>query len=550
MRLLVLCCMAILATTAAATTVSEVPDPRPASGIVDLAGVLDSDSTAAIAASISKAGLSGELMVVVVDSTGGVGARTWTTQLFNRLRIDAKARNRGVLLVAAVKDRKAVIVIGDGFNDDVTQITDRIMAESIVARFKRGDPRAAMVEGAAAIADKVITETAKPGDETVAPISSELASALAAATASPQMKRVVDPRPQRVLLDTAQLLKAKDAKALEAIVAARVATTIDLVVVTIKDIGTHDLEVFAQAVSAKLAVPSPSPSPPSSSSAETAVNDASDAIGSTPLSKDSVLVLAVAKTKAVIIVPGAGFPEYTTTLLRAAAPALPAQAKKQGVGGATRAAVDVVAEVAELIRTTEVQLAAVAAASAALASMLAVLACWVLVGSGCARPCVGGRASVESARSACTASTKRPMTSTSTPANSPKNASAPSTTTSGPAARVARCSRHDGGRSFPGIRGARAASAGRCRARRTRSSRRRSTRPGSRRSPRIAGSAATTGSRSARFRAGRSGRRRRRRRRAAAEAVVAGHHRVAAARARGDVPVTPRAAEVATAAVP
>ena len=223
--------MAILATTAAATTVSEVPDPRPASGIVDLAGVLDSDSTAAIAASISKAGLSGELMVVVVDSTGGVGARTWTTQLFNRLRIDAKARNRGVLLVAAVKDRKAEIVIGDGFNDDVTQITDRIMAESIVARFKRGDPRAAMVEGAAAIADKVITETAKPGDETVAPISSELASALAAATASPQMKRVVDPRPQRVLLDTAQLLKAKDAKALEAIVAARVATTIDLVVV-------------------------------------------------------------------------------------------------------------------------------------------------------------------------------------------------------------------------------------------------------------------------------------------------------------------------------
>jgi uncharacterized protein len=98
----------------------------------------------------------GELMVVVIDSVDGVVPRTFTTQLANRWGLDTRQRNRGVILLAALKDRKAEIVVGDGYPDSVLSVTDRIMQDVVVARFKAGRPRDAIMDGARAIVDRVI----------------------------------------------------------------------------------------------------------------------------------------------------------------------------------------------------------------------------------------------------------------------------------------------------------------------------------------------------------------------------------------------------------
>src|SRR5688500_16279974 len=108
----------------AATSVMDAPDPRPAHHVVDLTGTLNADDIAAIDGAARTASSNGELVVVVVPSTDGTNPRQWTTAYFNRLRLDHTERNRGVVLMAAINDRKAEIVVGDGFPGDVTATTD------------------------------------------------------------------------------------------------------------------------------------------------------------------------------------------------------------------------------------------------------------------------------------------------------------------------------------------------------------------------------------------------------------------------------------------
>src|SRR5690349_16357034 len=90
-----------------ATPVRDVPDPRPAHHVVDLTGTLTSADVAAIDRAARDASRRGELFVAVVSSTDGVDSRRWATSLSNRMRLDPQARNRGVLLMAALGDRKA-----------------------------------------------------------------------------------------------------------------------------------------------------------------------------------------------------------------------------------------------------------------------------------------------------------------------------------------------------------------------------------------------------------------------------------------------------------
>lgn len=141
---------------AAAITQDKLADPRPRSAVVDLTRTLEEADLAAIDSLADRARDGGELMVVVIDSVSGAVPRTFTTQLFNRWGLDDRQRDRGVMLLAAIKDRKAEIVVGDGYPDSVISVTDRIMRDVVVANFKAGQPREAMVAGARAIVDRVI----------------------------------------------------------------------------------------------------------------------------------------------------------------------------------------------------------------------------------------------------------------------------------------------------------------------------------------------------------------------------------------------------------
>ncbi|MBI5549180.1 MAG: TPM domain-containing protein [Deltaproteobacteria bacterium] len=154
---------------AAAMPVDLIPDPRPASAVVDQTGTLTDEDRAVIDLYASRGRSRGQLVVVVIDSVDGAVPRTFATQLFNRWKLDTRERNRGVLFLAALRDRKAEIVVGDGFGG-VTGTTDRIMRESVIASFKRGDQRQALVEGARALVDDLIlVREDLPAETPVAP---------------------------------------------------------------------------------------------------------------------------------------------------------------------------------------------------------------------------------------------------------------------------------------------------------------------------------------------------------------------------------------------
>jgi uncharacterized protein len=146
----------LAAAPAGAVTPANIADPRPKSAVVDQTHTLTAGDVSAIDAMAERARTGGELMVVVIDSVSGAVPRKFTTELFNRWGLDGKARNRGVMLLVALKERKAEIVVGDGYPGSVITVTDRIMSQVVVARFKAALPREAIVEGARAIVDRVI----------------------------------------------------------------------------------------------------------------------------------------------------------------------------------------------------------------------------------------------------------------------------------------------------------------------------------------------------------------------------------------------------------
>ena len=182
--------LALATVPAGAITPAKIADPRPKSAVVDLTGTLADADVASVDALADRAKDGGELMVVVIDSVNGVLARTFTTQLFNRWGLDNRQRNRGVMLLVALKDRKAEIVVGDGFPGSVISVTDRIMQDVVVARFKAGRPRDAIVEGARAIVDRVLLP--RPAAVPARPAGASVTPALAAATEGSLLVRMAD----------------------------------------------------------------------------------------------------------------------------------------------------------------------------------------------------------------------------------------------------------------------------------------------------------------------------------------------------------------------
>ena len=138
-----LCGPFALAALVVSTSVMDVPDPRPAHQVVDLTGTLTADDIAAIDASALRGATNGELLVVVVPSTDGANPRQWTTALFNRLRLDPTPRNRGVVLMAAINDRKAEIVVGEGYPSDFQRATAMRSCRASSSRASRAAIRAA-----------------------------------------------------------------------------------------------------------------------------------------------------------------------------------------------------------------------------------------------------------------------------------------------------------------------------------------------------------------------------------------------------------------------
>lgn len=139
----------------------DVPDPRPAHAVLDMAGLLDAGAIAtldAYAESVARDGDSELLVITLPRIPGGAdAARGYATAVFNHLGIGSAHAHRGVLLFVAIEDRAAELILGEGIDGPAeTAIADAIMQQVMVPAFRRSDPQAALLNGARDVAHRLL----------------------------------------------------------------------------------------------------------------------------------------------------------------------------------------------------------------------------------------------------------------------------------------------------------------------------------------------------------------------------------------------------------
>lgn len=184
-----------------AVTVEEIPSPRPSGWTVDLTGTLPRTTKAKLdrLGDDVKARTGAELAVVVVGSTDGVEPREFATRLFNHWGIGERDKNNGLLLFAALDDRAAEIVLGDGIDsDDQVRASEEIMQGVMVPYFRQGDPAEALLRGATACVARILdAPAAAPADPRGAKPSPGSAGAPAPSRPLKTEPPVVSPAPSR-----------------------------------------------------------------------------------------------------------------------------------------------------------------------------------------------------------------------------------------------------------------------------------------------------------------------------------------------------------------
>lgn len=168
----------VLVATAATASIGEeldrIPTPRPDGWITDLTGqIAPKTITTLNALGDSVSGREGpELAVVVIQSTDGRVPRRFATELFNRWGIGRREEDDGVLLLVALRDRKAEIVLGDGVDDpDRVRTSQRIMDETMLPFFRRGDPDQAILQGARRCAVEILGADLDGPDRAILPLA-------------------------------------------------------------------------------------------------------------------------------------------------------------------------------------------------------------------------------------------------------------------------------------------------------------------------------------------------------------------------------------------
>lgn len=158
-KIAVLILFLFAAATVRAITVEEIPSPRPTGWSVDLTGWISPATLIEINrvgdAVRSKTGA--EMAVVVVGSVNGEDSHDFATRLLNAWHVGDRTRNDGVLVLAALDDHKAEIVLGSGLDNEQSRQTSReIMQSAMLPRFRSGDPAAAILEGARSCAQRIL----------------------------------------------------------------------------------------------------------------------------------------------------------------------------------------------------------------------------------------------------------------------------------------------------------------------------------------------------------------------------------------------------------
>ena len=166
-KIVVLVISLVLARSTTAQQYTSIPSPR-ADGkqawIVDTTGKISQEAIEHVNAlgdeilrKVNK-----EVTVVVIGTTGGPTLATYGTQLFNHWGVGkwgfgSQFRNDGILLIVAMEDRWAEIILGKGIDDDRKIRTAQQIVDDIVVPYcAAGDPSSGVYEGMRTCATRLL----------------------------------------------------------------------------------------------------------------------------------------------------------------------------------------------------------------------------------------------------------------------------------------------------------------------------------------------------------------------------------------------------------
>jgi len=142
-----------------AVDIGALRSPRPDGWVVDPDGRIDAATRLELnqlgnaAYAHNRAGL----FVVVVASTGGMAQRAFATELLNRWSPAVDAPLPGVLILVAVDDRAAELVLSDRIGDAASQQrAEQIMRTRMVPAFRAGNLAQGLLAGARAAAQELL----------------------------------------------------------------------------------------------------------------------------------------------------------------------------------------------------------------------------------------------------------------------------------------------------------------------------------------------------------------------------------------------------------
>lgn len=136
----------------------NIPTPRPEGWVVDLTNSLNKKELGHINEVCEEVfqTVGREMTVVVIDTTSGMKPRVFGLELFNHWGVGSPFRNNGILVLAAIKDRKAEILLGRGIDTtEQRRVAQQIMDSVMVPNFQAKDPGSALYEGARSCATRI-----------------------------------------------------------------------------------------------------------------------------------------------------------------------------------------------------------------------------------------------------------------------------------------------------------------------------------------------------------------------------------------------------------
>jgi uncharacterized protein len=131
---------------------------RPMGPVSDFAGVLDAETSDKINAVIAELDqkTSAEIAVVTVKNLGGDNIDNYAVNLFKDWGIGKKGKDNGILILAAIEDRKARIEVGYGLEGVINDAkAGDILRSYVFPNFKKESYGEGLFEGTLAVAGEI-----------------------------------------------------------------------------------------------------------------------------------------------------------------------------------------------------------------------------------------------------------------------------------------------------------------------------------------------------------------------------------------------------------